>query len=86
MEHNIVLPELNYTLLVELTTNIEDYIFMEIKNVQVALKGTTVISKNGTGSPKYFSSQENSENDRVEIDFGYVTVSFSFYSKYEINI
>lgn len=72
MNMNIVLPVLNYTLLVELTTNIEDYVFMELQSIQKTTGAA--INFNGTGDIKQYSSLENSEMDRVEIDFGYITI------------
>ena len=75
MKMSMLLPHLNYSLMVELTTNIEQYIFMELKNVQVASQGAAVQSSQ---SPKttYFSSQLSNEMDRVTIDFGNISVSY----------
>ena len=69
----IDLPKLNYSLLAELTTNIEDFIFMEIQNVRVANKGSNVFY-NGTAVPQYHSTNKDGKNDRVVIDFGYIRV------------
>eukprot|EP00795_Rhopilema_esculentum_P000962 gene962-10728_t len=67
----IDLPKLNYSLLAELTTNIEDFIFMEIQNVRVANKGSNVFY-NGTAVPTYHSTNSDGKNDRAVIDFGYI--------------
>ena len=72
MVMNLKLPKLNYTLMVELTTNIEDFVFMSVENVHVTDNGITY---NGSAIPTTYSSQGNTEVDRVTIDFGYVTVS-----------
>ena len=55
-----------------MTTNIEDYIFMEIKNVSVT--NDPQVKFNGSDSPVLYSSENNGENDRAAIDLGYVTV------------
>ena len=55
-----------------MTTNIEDYIFMEIKNVSVT--NDPQVKFNGSDSSVLYSSQNNGENDRAAIDLGYVTV------------
>ena len=70
---NIKFPKLNYSLLTELTTNIEDFVFMQIANVTLKNKGN-LVTYNGSATPVYYSSQNNGENDRVVIDFGYVKV------------
>ena len=74
MRMSMLLPYLNYSLMVELTTNIEQYIFTELKDVQVTSQGVAIKS---SGIPKttYYSSQLNNEMDRVTIDFGNISVS-----------
>ena len=60
-----------------MTTNIEDYIFMEIKNVSVT--NDPQVKFNGSNSPVLYSSLNNGENDRAAIDLGYVTVTHNLY-------
>ena len=69
----IEFPKLNYSLLAELTTNIQDFIFMEIQDVQVKNKGSNV-HYNGTATPTYYSTNNDGKKDRVVIDFGYLRV------------
>lgn len=73
----INLPLLNFTLYIEMTTNIEDYIFMEIENVSVT--NDPQVKFNGSNSPVLHSSLNNGENDRAAIDLGYVTVIQNLY-------
>lgn len=73
----INLPLLNFTLYIEMTTNIEDYIFMEIENVSVT--NDPQVKFNGSDSPVLHSSLNNGENDRAAIDLGYVTVIQNLY-------
>lgn len=68
----IAFPKLNYSLFVELTTNIEDFIFMIIQDVKVSKEAN--IQYNGTATPQYFSTNADGKNDRVVIDFGFVRV------------
>lgn len=69
MKMSISLPVLNYSLLVELTTNVENYVFMEIKNATISF-----IGYDGGGEAIAHSSQGNGETDQVVINFGYITV------------
>eukprot|EP00112_Aurelia_sp_Birch-Aquarium-sp1_P002282 Seg1249.10 transcript_id=Seg1249.10/GoldUCD/mRNA.D3Y31 product="hypothetical protein" protein_id=Seg1249.10/GoldUCD/D3Y31 len=64
-------PKLNYSLLAELTTNIEDFVFMEVQSVRIVNKGANV-HYNGTASPQYYSTNNDGKYDRVVIDFGYL--------------
>ena len=70
----IEFPKLNYSLIAELTTNIQDFICMQIQNVQVKNKGANV-QYNGTAQPKYYSTNNDGKNDRVVIDFGFLRVN-----------
>eukprot|EP00111_Clytia_hemisphaerica_P018515 TCONS_00054793-protein len=74
MEMSMILPALNYSLLVELTTNIEDLIFMKIKSATVSHKGSAIGSNLASPVQKDYSSQMNNEIDRLTIDFGNITV------------
>lgn len=74
MQLTMVIPEIDFFLLVELTTNIEDYVFMSLSDVTKA-KGSA-ITFNGTGTVINHSSQNNNEVDRVEINFGFVSVRY----------
>ena len=67
-------PKLNYSLLAELTTNIQDFISMELQNVQITNKGANV-HYNGTATPTYYSTNNDGKKDRVVIDFGFLRVS-----------
>lgn len=67
------LPKLNFSLLVEITTNINDFSFMELHNVQVKNAGGGI--SNAVAS--YDSSDEVNFNDRAVLDFGNLTVSGS---------
>lgn len=69
MKMSISLPVLNYSLLVELTTNVENYVFMEIKNATISF-----IGYDGSGEAIAHSSQGNGETDQVVINFGYITI------------
>lgn len=73
MNMHLSLPRLNYSLSIELTTNIEEYVFMSIENVVVTVD--TGVIFNGSTTPKSFSSQGNEEIDRVTIDLGFINVS-----------
>lgn len=65
------LPKLNFSLLVEISTNINDFSFMELHNVQVKNPGGGI--PNAVAS--YDSSDEVPFNDRAVLDFGNLTVS-----------
>lgn len=67
------LPKLNFSLLVEVSTNINDFSFMELHNVQVKNPGGGI--PNAVAS--YDSSDEVPFNDRAVLDFGNLTVSGS---------
>ena len=69
-------PKLNFSLLVEISTNINDFSFMELHNVQVKSVGSN-IKNSGGGRPSasYDSSDEVPFNDRAVLDFGNLTVS-----------
>ena len=69
----ITFPKLNYSLLAEITTNIEDYVFMDLSMVTVTNKGAN-LQYNGTAIPTYYSSLNNGKYDRVVIDFGFLKV------------
>ena len=71
----MILPALNYSLMVELTTNIEELVFMRIKSATVTHKGSAI---GGLADPvqKDYSSQLNNEIDRHTIDFGNITVGY----------
>ena len=73
----VAFPNLNYSLLAELTTNIEDFVCMELQGVTVQNKGANV-NYNGTATPKYYSTNNDGKNDRVVIDFGFLRVCFFF--------
>lgn len=70
MTMHVKLPVMTTTVLIELTTNIEDYIFMEIQNV-VVNKGSAIPK---AATPTYFR-HDGIESDRVEIDFGNITIA-----------
>ena len=69
---SITFPKLNYSLFAELTSNIEDFIFMEITGVTV--RKDSNVHYNGTATPQYFSTKNNGKNDRVLVNFGYIKV------------
>ena len=71
----ITMPTLNFSLLVEITTNINDFSFMELHNVQVRNVGSNIKTKDGGVTPSYDSSEEVPFNDRAVLDFGNLTVS-----------
>ncbi len=58
----ITFPKLNYSLLAEITTNIESFIFMGIENVVVQNKGAKVYY-NGTATPKPYATAAGGFND-----------------------
>lgn len=68
------LPLLNYRLLIELTTNVECFVFMEVKDVVVNIGNGIKIG--GTKNPVFHKSEKsNGLNDRAVIDFGNISVS-----------
>ncbi|KAL9974032.1 hypothetical protein ACROYT_G020561 [Oculina patagonica] len=73
----ITMPHLDFSLLVEISTNINDFSFMELHNVQVKSVGSNVKTSGG-GIPaapvSYDSSDEAPFNDRAVLDFGNLTV------------
>lgn len=75
---NIIMPKLNFSLLVEITTNINDFSFMELHDVKVKSVGGNIKTTQGLGtlSPSvlYDSSEEVPFNDRAVLDFGNLTV------------
>ena len=79
----ITMPNLDFSLLVEITTNINDFSFMELNNVMVKRVGTNIktaasqIVQPPTAS--YDSSEEVPFNDRAVLDFGNLTVSKKYF-------
>lgn len=74
----IHIPKLDFSLLVEISTNINDFSFMELHNVQVKNVGSNIKNPKGgkpTAVPSYDSSDEAPFNDRAVLDFGNLTVS-----------
>ena len=77
------MPNLDFSLLVEITTNINDFSFMELHNVMVKRVGTNIktaasqIVQPPTAS--YDSSEEVPFNDRAVLDFGNLTVSKKYF-------
>lgn len=75
----ITLPKLNFSLLVEITTNINDFSFMEISNVQLRSVGDGIRATGSNTKPKpsvlYDSSKASPFNDSAILDFGNLTVS-----------
>ena len=71
---SITMPKLDFSLVVEITTNI-----MELQNVQVRNVGSNIKAKDGGVTPSpavsYDSSEEVPFNDRAVLDFGNLTVS-----------
>lgn len=73
----ITMPKLNFSLLVEISTNINDFSFMELHDVQVKSVGSNVNTFGGrvpTAVASYDSSEEVPFNDRAVLDFGNLTV------------
>ena len=74
----ITMPKLDFSLLVEISTNINDFSFMELHDVQVKSVGDNVKTSGGakpTAVASYDSSEEAPFNDRAVLDFGNLTVS-----------
>lgn len=75
----ITMPKLDFSLLVEISTNINDFSFMELHNVQVKSVGSNIQTNPGGATPSlvvsYDSSEEAPFNDRAVLDFGNLTVS-----------
>lgn len=72
------MPKLDFSLLVEISTNINDFSFMELHNVQVKSVGSNVKTSGGgipAAAVSYDSSEEAPFNDRAVLDFGNLTVS-----------
>ena len=75
---SITMPYLNFNLLVELSTAINDFSFMEIHDVTIINKGSNIGAGPGGNlnpSPKYESSDGVNFKDRAILDFGNLTVS-----------
>lgn len=74
----ITLPKLNFSLLVEITTNINDFSFMELHNVKVKSVGSNIKTADSGSSPNplviYDSSEGVDFNDRATLDFGNLTI------------
>ena len=82
---DIIFPLLNFTVMIEMTTNIEDIIFMEITDVTTT--NGIGLSFNGTGSPIKYSSSGNGEIDRVALNYGFVSVRNNFnIKKFRLNL
>ena len=79
----ITMPNLDFSLLVEITTNINDFSFMELHNVMVKRVGTNIKTAPAqiVQPPKasYDSSEEVPFNDRAVLDFGNLTVSEKYF-------
>ena len=72
----MTMPKLNFSLLVEITTNINDFSFMELHNVQVTNVGNDIkFNPSPHANVSYDSSEEVPFNDRAVLDFGNLTVS-----------
>jgi len=75
----ITMPKLDFSLLVEISTNINDFSFMDLHNVQVKSVGSNIQTNPGGATPSlvvsYDSSEEAPFNDRAVLDFGNLTVS-----------
>ena len=74
----ITMPNLDFSLLVEITTNINDFSFMELHNVMVKRVGTN-IKPVPPPTASYDSSEEVPFNDRAVLDFGNLTVSEKYF-------
>lgn len=77
----VTMPKLNFSLFLEISTNINEFSFMEVTNVQVKSVGRNILSAGGGSIPtavaSYDSSEEAPFNDRAVLDFGNLTVSGS---------
>ena len=78
-EWSIKIPNnINFNLELELTTNIEDIVFMGISGVDVNIDGVDASDsdKANSGNPVYIPNQDTADkiNDRVTIDLGNVRV------------
>lgn len=76
----VTMPKLNFSLFLEISTNINEFSFMEVTNVQVKSVGSNIVSaRDGSTnlSSSYDSSDEAPFNDRAVLDFGNLTVSGS---------
>ncbi|XP_073252900.1 uncharacterized protein [Porites lutea] len=72
----ITMPKLNFSLLVEITTNINDFSFMEVHNVQVTNVGKDInFNPSPYANVSYDSGEEVPFNDRAVLDFGNLTIS-----------
>lgn len=77
------MPNLDFSLLVEITTNINDFSFMELHNVMVKRVGTNIKTAPAQivqpPIASYDSSEEVPFNDRAVLDFGNLTVSKKYF-------
>ncbi|CAH3026162.1 unnamed protein product [Porites evermanni] len=72
----ITMPKLNFSLLVEITTNINDFSFMEVHSVQVTNVGKDInFNPSPYANVSYDSGEEVPFNDRAVLDFGNLTIS-----------
>ncbi|XP_067040650.1 uncharacterized protein [Acropora muricata] len=74
----ITLPKLNFSLLVEITTNINDFSFMEISNVRLRSVGDGIRATGSNTKPNpsvsYDSSKASPFSDSAILDFGNLTM------------
>ena len=72
----ITMPKLDFPLVIEITTNINDFSIMELYNVQVKSVGSDI--KNNPGAVAVYDSSEGVPfNDRAVLDSGNLTVSLN---------
>ena len=75
MVMTMVLPILNFSLFVEITTNIGDHVFMTISSVNASTIGNAINMDIPSAKINPYSSQGNGDIDQFTVDFGHITVS-----------
>ena len=74
----IVMPHLDFSLLVELSTAINDFSFMEVHDVTIDAVGSNIAAASGGNRnpvPTYEKSDGGTFADRAILDFGNLSVS-----------
>ena len=73
------LPDFTFTLILVITTIMEDFQFLSIENVQIGKISNSVQAKNSKPSPTMLTGADDNITSRVLLDFGKVEVNLSLY-------
>ena len=72
---NVTLPNLNFTLILMITTILNDLRFLGIENVQPPEISSSVQVQNQNLTPKFYSGVDDNITNRVALDFGNIKVN-----------